>query len=115
MRDDALPVGRLLGAAGAIVGVIAFALAVVLLVLQHRRVPVGGQPVAPPPALSAGLPMLEPAPQPDLASHRAAKLHALHGLGWVDVARGVAHVPIEAAMAMQAARAASTASAGASR
>jgi len=110
MRDDALPVLRLLGAAGAIAGAIAFAIVVTLLILHHRRVPQGGLPVAPPPPLAADQPMLEPAPQSDLASYRAAKLHALHGLGWIDAASGVAHVPIENAMAMRAAAAASGAS-----
>jgi len=107
MRDDALPVGRLLAAAGAIVGAIACALVVVLLVLQHRRVPLGGRPVAAPPPLAAGLPVLQPAPQAELASYAAQKRQALHGLGWIDAASGVAHVPIETAMALQAARAAS--------
>jgi len=110
MRDDALPVAKLLGAAAAVVGAIAFALAVVLSTLHHRRVPPGGRPVAAPPPLAADQPMLEPAPQSDLASYQAAKLRALHGLGWVDAASGVAHVPIEAAMAMRAAAAASGAS-----
>jgi len=112
MRDDALPVARLIAAGAAVAGAIALALAVVLLVLQHRRVPAGGRPVAPPPPLAAGLPTLEPAPQPERASYQAQEQQALHGLGWVDAASGVAHVPIATAMAMQAARAAS---AGASR
>ena len=62
MRDDALPVGKLLGAAGAVAGAITFALLVVLLILHHRRVPAGGLSVAPPLALAADQPMLEPAP-----------------------------------------------------
>jgi len=112
VRDDALPVAKLLGAAAAVVGAIAAAVLVVLLILHQRRVPGGGHPIAPPPPLAADQPMLEPAPQPDLATHDAAKLHALHGLGWIDAASGVAHVPIETAMAM---RVAAAASAGASR
>jgi len=107
MRDDALPVAKLLGAAGGIVGAIALALLVVLLVLHQRRVPPGGRPIAAPPPLAADQPMLEPAPQPELARYETAKLQALHGLGWVDAASGVAHVPIEAAMALRAAAAAS--------
>ena len=114
MRDDALPVVKLLGAAAAVAGAIAFALLAVLLILHHRGVPAGGLPVAPPPPLAADQPMLEPAPQPDLAAYQAAKQHVLHGLGWVDAASGVAHVPIETAMAMRAATAASGPS-GASR
>jgi len=110
MRDDALPVGKLLGAAAAVAGAIAFALVVVLSTLHHRRVPPGGLPVAEPPPMAADQPMLEPAPQPELAAYQAAKLHALHGLGWIDAASGVAHVPIETAMAMRAAAAAPGAS-----
>ncbi|MBW8758749.1 MAG: hypothetical protein JF586_14140 [Burkholderiales bacterium] len=110
MRDDALPVAKLLAAAGACAGAIALAVAVVLLILHLRRVPTGGLPVAAPPPLAADQPMLEPAPQPDLASYQAAKRGALHGLGWVDAASGVAHIPIESAMAMRAAAVASGAS-----
>lgn len=110
MRDDALPVARLLGAAGAIAGAIAFAVVVVLLILHHRRVPPGGQPIVAPPPLAAAQPMLEPSPQPDLASYLATKRRALHGLGWVAASSGVAHVPIETAMAMRATAAASGAS-----
>jgi hypothetical protein len=112
MRDDALPAGKILAGGGAIVGAVLFAVIVVLLVLHHRRVPFGGQPVAAPPPLAAGLPMLQPAPQPDLASYQAQKLHTLHDLGWIDAASGVARVPIETAMAMRAAAAAAS---GASR
>lgn len=112
MRDDALPTGRLLWVGGAIALTVATAIAVVLSILAHRHVPVGGVPVDKPARPGAGLPMLQAAPQPDLVAYKAAKLRVLHDLGWVDAASGVAHVPIEAAMAMQAERAAT---AGASR
>ena len=83
---------------------VAIAIGVVLAILAHRRVPVGGVADRRGPRSSAGdLPMLQTAPQPDLAAYKAEKLHALHDLGWVDAASGVAHVPIETAMAMQAA------------
>ena len=112
MRDDALPIGRLSWVAVAMAGAMALAIVVVLLMLHHRRVPVGGVAVDKAPPLAPGLPLLQTAPQPDLAAYRAEKQRALQGLGWVDAASGVAHVPIEAAMAMMAAQAAS---AGASR
>jgi hypothetical protein len=112
MRDDALPVGRLAWAGVAMAAATAIALAVVLAMLQHRRVPPAGIAIDPPPPLAADVPMLQAAPQLDLAAYKDAKLHALHDLGWVDTASGVARVPIETAMAMQVARAAS---AGASR
>ena len=115
MRDDALPIGRLLWVGVAMALAVATAIAVVLAILAHRRVPVGGVLIDAPAQLGADLPMLQTAPQPDLAAYKAAKLRALHDLGWVDAASGVAHIPIETAMALQAARAASVASAGASR
>ncbi len=107
MRDDALPIGRFLLVGVAIFAVVAIALGVVLAILAHRRVPVGGVAIDKPVQLGADLPMLQTAPQPDLAAYKAAKLQALHGLGWVDAASGVAHVPIETAMALRAASAAS--------
>ena len=112
MRDDALPIARLLWVGIAIALAVATAIAVVLAILAHRRVPVGGVLIDKPVQLGPDLPMLQTAPQPDLAAYKADKLHALHDLGWVDAASGVAHIPIETAMALQAARAAS---AGASR
>ena len=112
MRDDALPIRRLLGVGAAIVLAVTVAIGVVLAILAQRRVPVGGVLVGEPAAPGPGLPMLQTAPQPDLAAYRAEKQQALHGLGWVDAASGVAHMPIEAAMALQAARAAN---AGAAR
>lgn len=112
MRDDALPVGKLLRLGAAIPSAIAFAIVVVLCLLAHRHVPVGGEAVARPATLAAGLPMLQSAPQQDLARDRAAQQGALDGLGWIDAASGVAHVPIATAMALQAA---SAPSAGASR
>jgi hypothetical protein len=60
------------------------------------------------PQLGAELPMLQAAPQPDLANYKGDRLHALHDLGWVDAASGVAHVPIEQAMAMRATQAANS-------
>ena len=112
MRDDALPILRLSGVAAAMAGAMATAIVVVLLILHHRHVPVGGVAIDKLAPLAAGLPMLQTAPQPDLAAYKADKMHALQGLGWVDAASGVAHVPIETAMEMMAA---SSAEKGASR
>ena len=112
MRDDALPILRLSWVAVAMASAVAAAIVVVLLLLQHRHVPVGGVAIDKPAPLAPGLPMLQTAPQPDLAAYKSEKLHALHDLGWVDAASGVAHVPIETAMAMLAA---SSAERGASR
>ena len=112
MRDDALPITRLLWVGAAMALAVAAAIAVVLTILSHRQVPVGGAAIEPPAQLAADLPMLQTAPQLDLTAYKANKLHAVHDLGWIDAASGVAHLPIETAMAMQAAQAAS---AGASR
>ena len=112
MRDDALPIGRLLLAGAAIAATIAIAIGAVLAILAHRRVPVGGVRIDQPAPLAPGQPMLQAAPQADLAAYKSAKLQALHGLGWIDAASGVAHLPIETAMALRSAQAAS---AGASR
>ncbi len=112
MRDDALPIRRLSWVPVAMAGAVATAIVVVLLLLHHRRVPVGGVAIDEPAPLAPGLPRLQTAPQPDLAAYKAEKLRALHDLGWVDAASGVAHVPIETAMAMMAASAAAK---GASR
>ena len=73
MRDDALPVARLLGAAGAIVLGIAAAIATVLALLHHDRLPPGGIPVAPPAPPEADAPMLQTAPQSELADYRRAQ------------------------------------------
>jgi hypothetical protein len=76
MRDDALPAGRLLAAAAAIVLVVATAIVVVLAMLRTHGLPRGGEPVAPPARLGAGLPALEVAPQPELAAYRRAQAAA---------------------------------------
>jgi hypothetical protein len=44
------------------------------------------------------------APQPELARVRKEKDARLHSFGWVDRARGVAHIPIEDAMDLLAAQ-----------
>jgi hypothetical protein len=44
------------------------------------------------------------APQPELARARKEKDARLRSFGWVDRAQGVAHIPIEDAMDLLAAR-----------
>ncbi len=115
MRDDALPVRRIVVVGAIIAGAVAVAIGVVVATLAHRAVPLGGVPVARPAALGDDLPMLQTAPQQELATYRREKADALNGLGWVDAASGVAHVPIDVAMTMLAAHAASDAASGAAR
>lgn len=106
MRDDALPIGRLVLAGVGVVATVAIAVGVVLAMLGHRHVPVGGLAIDRPVQPGHGLPALQAAPQPDLASYRADKRLAL------DAADGADHVPIDTAMARSAASAPSS---GASR
>ncbi len=108
MRDDALPMRRLLLAGVAIAATLAIAVGVVLAMLAHRRVPVGGLAIDQPAPLADGLPMLQTAPQPDLAAYRAQKRRALDG----HAASGASPMSIDTAMAL---RAASTAASETSR
>jgi hypothetical protein len=101
MRDDALPIGRLLLAGVAVAATVALAVIVVLTMLAHRHVPVGGLAIDKPVQPEAGRPALESAPQPDLAAYRSAKRQALE-------ASDASGISIEMAMALQAASAASS-------
>ena len=100
MRDDALPIGRLVLAGVAVAATVTLAVAVVLAMLAHRHVPVGGLAIDKPVQPEAGRPALQSAPQPDLAAYRAAKRQALEAAD--------AGASIETAMAQQAASAASS-------
>lgn len=101
MRDDALPIGRLVLAGVAVVATVALAVVVVLTMLAHRHVPVGGLAIDRPVQPGAGRPALQSGPQADLAAYRAAKRQALEASGDV-------RISIETAMALQAASAASS-------
>jgi hypothetical protein len=101
MRDDALPIGRLVLAGVAVAATVALAVIVVLTMLAHRHVPVGGLAIDKPVQPEAGRPALESAPQPDLAAYRSAKRQALE-------ASDASGISIETAMALQAASAASS-------
>ena len=103
MRDDALPMVKIVLAGFAVVLTVAIAVGAVLAILAHRHVPAGGIAIDRPSPLDEGLPMLQSAPQPDLAAYQAAKRQALDGA-----------TPLTIAVAM-AQRAASAASVGASR
>jgi len=117
MPEDRLPVARILLAALALTCGIAAAIGVVFAVLGARGLPPGGpavaRPVPPgasraePSTLAQATPMLQAAPQPDLARYRAEKAHALDELAWADAAHATARVPIREAMALMEARAAS--------
>ncbi len=43
-------------------------------------------------------PRLQPSPPEDMAAFHASEMARLNGTGWVDRSRGIAHIPIAAAM-----------------
>ena len=92
-------------AAAALAAVVAGAAGVVLAWLHIADVPPGGASTG---AAPTGVPAtpLQSAPQLDLATYRAEKFERLHGSGWIDAQHGIAHIPIEDAMALLARRAA---------
>ncbi len=47
-------------------------------------------------------PALQPSPRDDMARFRAEQLQALNSAGWVDRDKGIAHIPIDAAMRLVA-------------
>jgi hypothetical protein len=56
----------------------------------------------PPAAIPA--PRLQPAPQPEGAAYFAEKQRRLDSVGWVDRGAGIAHIPLDQAMRLVAAR-----------
>lgn len=107
MPDPELHAGRIVMAAVAIAATVVGAVAVVLLWLHARQLPPGGAPLLPLTTAHIAGPPLEAAPQPALKAMQAEQAKRLHGLGWVDEPHGIAHIPIEDAMALLAGRAAS--------
>ena len=99
MSDREIRTGRVGLAAAAIALTVIGAVAVVMAWMRSHPLP----PPRPMPAVPG--PVLQGAPQADLRAAQAEQRRRLHGLGWVDAERGIAHIPIEAAMALQAARA----------
>jgi hypothetical protein len=112
MRDDALPIRRFVFIGFGIAGAVAIAFGVVVGMLSQRRIPVGGEPVARPAPLGGDLPMLQTSPQLDLAAYRQEKSRELNQIGWIAAAGGVAHVPIDLAMAGLVRRGAASGPAG---
>lgn len=91
--------------AGAAIGaVVLLVVGVVFLLLHWWDVPGTTDRAEPRPVVRQGAAPLETAPQLDLATYRARKERELHGLGWVDRQRGIAHIPIETAMDILAQR-----------
>ncbi|NML17907.1 hypothetical protein [Azohydromonas caseinilytica] len=109
MAAPELPTGRIALAGAALAGTVIGVVVLVLLGLHGRNMPPGGQRLAQPYTLSIPGPRLQSAPQPDLAAYLAEKEARLHGRGWVNAGAGIVHIPIEDAMALMAAPAASAA------
>src|SRR4051812_9224401 len=102
MSGPDLRAGRIAIAGAAIAGTVIGVVAVVLLWLHERQLPAGGARLPQPYTLAIPGPALESAPQPALQGYREEKSRQLHGRGWVDVAHGIVHIPIEDAMTLMA-------------
>lgn len=92
---------------GAAALVCAIALAVAVGWLYGRRLDASGAlgtpaPSAPAASAPQALPLSESAPQPERARYIAEKQAVLNGWGWVDQHAGIAHIPVERAMALLA-------------
>lgn len=106
MRDDvaARPIAW---TALAIAVTVATVIGSVRLLLHAWDTPAGASRVALPDPVAVPGPLLQSAPQLDLAQYRAEKQRLLDSAAWVDPARGIARIPIADAMALLAASAAS--------
>jgi len=62
------------------------------------------QPHEAPAGMAIAPPRLETAPQPDRAAYDAEKARLIGSYGWVDRKAGIAHIPVEEAMRLLAAR-----------
>jgi hypothetical protein len=89
-------------AAVALALVVAAAVGAVFGLLGHWRMPPGGQAANVRAVLAVPRPVLQAAPQQDLAQYRQAQQQRLDSLGWVDRAAGVARIPIGDAMDLMA-------------
>ncbi|HZW72983.1 MAG TPA: hypothetical protein VFF43_05520 [Caldimonas sp.] len=82
----------------AIASTIVVVIVAVFVLLRVWRVAPGADRLRMPYALVVEGARLESAPQPELRAARAAKERLLTTSGWVDAARGIAHIPIATAM-----------------
>jgi hypothetical protein len=109
VRGD-IPAGRIALIGAGFAALVVTAVLVALGVMQGWRLPMM-QPRPPTPDPDG--PVQESSAQPALADYLARKQQQLDGVGWIDRAHGVAHIPIAMAMRMlagsNAARATTTA------
>ncbi|MGO4477984.1 hypothetical protein AB4Z32_17190 [Massilia sp. 2TAF26] len=99
-EDSGIHVRAIRRGALAIAGGIVFAVAGSWWLL-HRLGPVANT-AQPPAAIPA--PRLQPAPQDERAAYFAEKEKRLGSYGWVDRQAGVAHIPLDEAIRLMAAR-----------
>jgi hypothetical protein len=83
-----------------IVGGIVCALVAAALMLRER----GPAANTPPHPFTGAAPLLQPAPQPERAAYFEEKRRVLDSYGWVDRQAGIAHIPLDEAMTLLAAR-----------
>jgi len=107
MRAE-VPLRPILGAGLAVAAGIAIALAAVLGLLHRWQMPPGGARGGAAPVAEAPMPRLQTAPQPEHHERARADTDRLGAIGWVDRQNGIAHIPIDRAMALMAASAASS-------
>lgn len=84
-----------------IVCAIVFAVAASGLLLRNR----GAAANTPPRPFTGAAPLLQSAPQIERAAYFDEKRRVTGGAGWVDRHAGIAHIPLEDAMRLMAARA----------
>lgn len=95
--DPAIATPRIALSGAVLLATVCVAILAVLGLLVHWHIAVRGGSGAALDAPIAGA-RLETAPQPDLDRYLAGKRRQLDSYGWVDPARHVAHIPIDAAM-----------------
>ncbi len=108
MQDD-VAVRPIVLAGAAIAATVLVVIASVFLLLRLWHEPADLSRVRLPYDLLRPGPLLQSAPQPDLARYRADKQRQLDSAAWVDAQRGIARIPVADAMAMLAASAPSPA------
>lgn len=101
MRE--LAVRPVLWAALSLALTVAGVVVAVLLWLRSAGVDDGAR-LRPAPDAQQDAPGLSSAPQDELARQRREQQERLHAFGWVDQGAGIAHIPIDAAMDLLAAR-----------
>ena len=102
MRDD-VAMHRIVAVGACIAGSVALVVAAIVFALRQSGVPLDGRRDMRNDVAIPG-PVLESAPQPDMQRDREDKARRLAATGWVDARAGIAHIPVETAMALMTQR-----------